>query len=64
MKDFDKCAPLSPILFNTHTHTHTHIYIYIYKIITERNEEEIKGIKISRNKDIKTLLLADDQVTV
>lgn len=39
------------------------IYIYIKSDITERIEGEIKGIKISRNNDIKTLLLADDQVT-
>jgi len=30
----------------------------------EWTEDEIKGIKIARNKDIKTYLLADDQVTV
>jgi hypothetical protein len=35
-----------------------------YHIITECTEGEIKGIKILRNKDIKTLLLADDQVVV
>jgi hypothetical protein len=33
-------------------------------IITEWREEDIKGIKISGNKDIKTLLLVDDQVIV
>ena len=41
-----------------------YIYIYIYHIIAEWKEEEAKGIKISRNKNIKTLLFADDQVTV
>jgi hypothetical protein len=33
-------------------------------IITEWMEEDIKGIKISWNKDIKTLLFRDDQVIV
>jgi hypothetical protein len=41
---------LSPTLFNEYTPK---------QIITEWTEEEIKGIKISRNKDIKTLLLAE-----
>ena len=56
---------LPPTVLKTHTHTHTHTYIYIYiyinQIIIEWKEEEIKGIKISRNKDIKTLWFADDQ---
>jgi hypothetical protein len=34
------------------------------QIITERKEQEIKGIKISRNKDIKTLLFINNQVIV
>ena len=38
--------------------------IYINKIVTEWIEEDIKGIKISRKKDIKTLLFCDDQVIV
>ena len=42
----------------------TDFNIYMNQIITEWKEEEIKGIKIARNKDIKTPLLADDQVTV
>jgi len=32
------------------------------EIITDWKGEEIKGIKIPRNEDIKTLLFADDQV--
>ena len=47
-------APLSSILYNA----------YINQIITERKEEEMRVIKISRNKDIKTLLFADDHVLV
>ena len=43
---------------------HTHIYIYINQIITEWKEEEIKGIKISRNKDIKRLWFVEDQFNV
>lgn len=35
---------------------------YIYHIITDWKVEETKEIKISRNKDIKILLFADDQV--
>jgi hypothetical protein len=32
------------------------------EIISEWNTDDIKGLKISRNKEIKTLLFADDQV--
>lgn len=34
----------------------------IQQIITDRKEEEIKEIKISRNKDSETRLFMDDQV--
>jgi hypothetical protein len=37
--------------------------VCIIWITTEWKEEEIKGIKFSRNKDIKTLLFADDHFT-
>jgi hypothetical protein len=40
-------CPVSPTLFN----------IYINEIISEWNTDDIKGLKISRNKEIKTLLL-------
>jgi len=39
-------------------HRFLHIHIYIYHIITERKEEEIKGIHISRNKNIKTFFFS------
>ena len=38
--------------------------IHIYHIITEWKKEEIKGIKMSRNKDILTLLFMEIQVIV
>ena len=41
-----------------------YVCIYIYQVITEWKEEEIKGIKISRSKGIKTLWFADDQIIV
>jgi len=47
-------CPLSPTLFN----------ICVNQIITEWKEEETKGIKTSRNEDIKTILFTDDQVAV
>ena len=36
----------------------------VNQIITERKQEEMRVIKISRNKDIKTRLFTEDQVTV
>jgi hypothetical protein len=45
-------CPLSPTLFN----------IDICEIISEWNTDDTKGLKIPRNKEIKTLLFADDQV--
>lgn len=47
-------CPLSPTLFN----------IYINEIISEWKLEDIKGIKILRNKNIQTILYADDQVVI
>jgi hypothetical protein len=43
---------VSPILFN----------IYINEIISEWDNNNIKGLKILSNTEIKTLLFADDQV--
>jgi hypothetical protein len=34
------------------------------QIITEWKEEEIRGIKVSGNKDSKTLLFTDDHITM
>jgi hypothetical protein len=45
-------CPLSPTLFN----------VYINEIISEWNTDDMKGLRISRNKEIKTLLFADDQL--
>jgi hypothetical protein len=45
-------CPLSPTLFNT----------YINKILPEWNTNNIGGIQLTRNKEIKTLVFADDQV--
>jgi hypothetical protein len=47
-------CPLSPTLFN----------IYINEIISKWNTDNVKGIQITRNKEIKTLLFADDQVLI
>jgi disulfide oxidoreductase YuzD len=44
----------SPSSFNEHNH----------QITIQRKEEEIEGTKISKDKDFKPLLFADDQVTV
>ena len=43
---------------------HRFYITYINRFITEWKGEEIRVIKISRHKDIKTHLFADDQVTV
>jgi hypothetical protein len=51
MKVWKWCS-LSPMLFN----------VYIQQITTKWKEEEIKGIQISRNKNIETHLFVDDQV--
>jgi len=40
------------------------MYIYINQIIIEWKEEETKGIRTSRNEDIKTTLFTDNQVAV
>jgi hypothetical protein len=45
-------CPMSPTLFN----------IYVNEIISEWDNNDIKGLKISGNTEIKTLLFADDQV--
>jgi hypothetical protein len=39
------------------------IYIYIYEIIEIWQDQDIKGIQLSRNKNISTIPVADDQVT-
>jgi transcription initiation factor TFIIIB Brf1 subunit/transcription initiation factor TFIIB len=46
--------PLSPTLFN----------IYLDEIITKWQKEEITGIPLSKNKQLLTLLFADDQVII
>jgi hypothetical protein len=43
-------------------HWQTFFITCINQIITERREGGIKGNEISRNKNIKKLLFADDQV--
>jgi hypothetical protein len=47
-------CPLSPALFN----------ICINEIILEQNTDNLKGVQIKRNEEIKTLLFADDQVLI
>jgi hypothetical protein len=47
-------CPLSPTLFN----------IYLNEIQETWESEEIKGIQLSRNKCLNTLLFADDQVII
>ena len=44
--------PLSPTLFN----------IYLDEIITKWQNQEITGIKLSKNQQLSTLLFADDQL--
>jgi hypothetical protein len=55
IKEINKAAPFHQLYL---------INIYVNHIITEWKEQEIKQIKISRNKDITTLLFAHNQVTV
>jgi DNA replication protein DnaD len=38
--------------------------VYINEILKEWNTNNIKGIQITRKKEIKTLLFADDQVII
>jgi hypothetical protein len=45
-------CPFSPSLFN----------IYINEILSEWNTDNIQETQLTRNKEIKTLLFADDQV--
>jgi len=45
---------LSPTLFN----------IYLDEIITKWQNQDINGIKLSKNQQLSTLLFADDQVTI
>jgi hypothetical protein len=47
-------CPASPTLFNT----------YINKILEEWNKDNTKWSHIKRNKEIKTVLFADDQVII
>jgi len=47
-------CPLSPTLFN----------IYLDKIITKWQNEDITGIKLSKNQQLSTLLFADNQVII
>ena len=45
-------CPLSPTLFN----------MYLDEIITKWHNQDITGIKLSKNQQLSTLLFADDQV--
>jgi transcription initiation factor TFIIIB Brf1 subunit/transcription initiation factor TFIIB len=47
-------CPLSPTLFN----------IYLDEIITKWHKEDITGIPLSKNRQLLTLLFANDQVTI
>jgi hypothetical protein len=47
-------CPLCPTLFN----------IYINEIISKWNTDDVKGIQITRDKEIKTILFAEDQVLI
>ena len=47
-------CPLSPTLFNT----------YLDEIITKWQNQDITGIKLSKNQQLSTLLFADDQVII
>jgi len=47
-------CPLSPTLFN----------IYLDEIITKWQNQDITGIKLSKNRQLSTLLFADDQVII
>jgi len=47
-------CPLSPTLFN----------IYSDEIITKWQNQDITGIKLSKNRQLSTLLFADDQVII
>ena len=47
-------CPLSPTLFN----------IYLDEVITKWQEQDITGIKLSKNQQLSTLLFADDQVII
>jgi len=46
--------PLSPTLFN----------IYLDEIITKWQNQDVTGIKLSKNQQLSTLLFADDQVII
>ena len=47
-------CPLSPTLFN----------IYLDEIITKWQNQDITGIKLSKNQQLSTLLFADDQAII
>ena len=47
-------CPLSPTLFN----------IYLDEIITKWQNQDITGIKLSKNQQLSTLLFTDDQVII
>ena len=47
-------CPLSPTLFN----------IYLDEIITKWQNQDVIGIKLSKNRQLSTMLFADDQVIV
>jgi hypothetical protein len=44
------------------TITKSIIYIYIYEIIKIWQEQDMKGTHLARNKNISTILFADDLV--
>jgi len=47
-------CPLSPTLFN----------VYLDKIVIEWQNQDLTGIKLSKNQKLSTLLFADDQVII
>jgi hypothetical protein len=51
---------------NTQRYISGNIYIYIYidEIITKWQNQDIAGIKLSKNRQLSTLLFADDQVII
>ena len=54
--------PLSPTLFNICIYIY--IYIYIDEIITKWQNQDITGIKLSKNQQLSTQLFADEQVII
>ena len=51
----DQCA------FRTPSHTNSNIHSLLLSLITEWQNQDITGIKLSKNQQLSTLLFADDQ---